>query len=170
MFLGKHISWSCLQIKNIFLSNECPGGLAAVPPSSGGGVSQSASTLVGSVRTLEKLSMHLHRCSPGEREGGTLSHPLLSPFGHPSPRRRALLLPPPQPRPHRTCQVTNLRPPTPAPLCRPGSPLLDWPRVRWSASNRQPSCATSSRSSRPAGLAGAQLLCDWCSRRSLSAR
>lgn len=112
--------------------------------------------------------MHLHRCSPGEREGGTLSHPLLSPFGHPSPRRRALLLPPPQPRPHRTCQVTNLRPPTPALLGRPGLPLLDWPRVRWSASNRQPSCATSPRSSRPAGLAGAQRLCDWCSRRSLS--
>jgi hypothetical protein len=40
----------------------------------------------------------------------------------------------------------------------------------WSASNQQPSCATYSRSSRPAGLAGAQLLCDWCSQRSLSVR
>lgn len=35
----------------------------------------------------------------------------------------------PQPLPPCTCQVTNLRPPTPSSPGGPGLPLLDWPRV-----------------------------------------
>lgn len=60
--------------------------------------------------------MHLHRCSPGEREGGTLSHPFLSPFGHPSPRRRALLPPPPRPSPALTAPARSQTSAHPLPL------------------------------------------------------
>lgn len=116
------------------------------------------------MRRRWRLSMGLHKCEPGEMEGCPLSRPL------------------PLATLARACALSS---PSPAPLHLPGHKpppthtRFSWrsgiapPRLvksPWSASNQQPSCATYSRSSRPAGLAGAQLLCDWCSQRSLSVR
>lgn len=91
IFLRKHLSWSCLRIQTL-LPKEGPGGKRFPLP----------------------LGVSIHQCSRGicedagrwarictganqdQREGCTLSHPLLLPFGHLGPRRRALL-PPPSP-------------------------------------------------------------------------
>lgn len=98
--------------------------------------SPSTSALVGSVRTLaaERGSAQVLTRTEG---GWHLEPPTTTTLWPPRPAQ-ARSSSPTQPRPHCTCQVINLHPPTPTPPGRPGLPLLDWPRVPWSVSNQQP--------------------------------
>lgn len=103
-FLRKYVSWSH--------GSSCFGGF------------QFLSTVVGNEKRLEAESGSVLVLT--RRNGPLVSEPSTT-FGHSSSRKRSPS--PPEPRPHCTCQVINLRPPKPASPGGPGLPLLDWPRV-----------------------------------------